>query len=82
MKYYVIKWMMESWGYCVKDCIHLFGATDLFTEDSVFNSEEEARQHIQTMLNSGLYREDITENNFEVVEVIKHNFNGVVYYTT
>ena len=69
--------------YCIKDCIPVFGSNEFFLEDCCFDTTEEAEEHIQTMLESGWYRPDITEANFEVVEVKQYegiDF-GFFYYT-
>ena len=69
--------------YCIRDCIPPFGKHEFFSEDAVFDTVEEAEEHITTMLNSGWYRPDITRNNFEVIEVRQYkglDF-GFFYYT-
>lgn len=69
--------------YCIKDCIPPFGSSEFFSPDSVFDTEQEARDHLKVMLESGWYRPDITEANFEVVKVKRYlgmNF-GLFYYT-
>lgn len=53
-----------------------------FLEDYVFKDINEAREHIQTCLNSGWYRDDITEDCFEVVEVNKYPKAGPYFYYT
>ena len=69
--------------YCIRDCIPPFGKYEFFSEDAVFDTVEEAEEHITTMLNSGWYRPDITRDNFTVVEVRQYkglDF-GFFYYT-
>lgn len=73
----------SHYSYCIKDCIPAFGSQEFFSEDCVFDTEQEAREHIQTMLASGWYRPNITEANFEVIEVKQYpglDF-GFFYYT-
>lgn len=69
--------------YCIRDCILPFGKQEFFSEDEVFDTVEEAQDHIEVMLNSGWYRPDITLNNFEIVEVEQHKRLdlGFFYYT-
>ena len=69
--------------YCIKDCIPPFGSSEFFSPDSVFDTEQEARDHLKVMLESGWYRPDITEANFEVVEVKQYSglAFGKFYYT-
>lgn len=86
MTKYVIKLTdprYSSHSYCVKDCIPAFGKNEFFSEDCCFNTEQEAKEHIKTMLESGWYRPDITEANFEVVEVKQYSglAFGSFYYT-
>lgn len=53
-----------------------------FLEDSVFETKDAAKVHIQTCLQSGWYRSDITEANFELVEVkLYPDLNTSFYYT-
>ena len=56
-------------GYITKGSILCGSIHRTFLTEYTFDTEEEARQHITTCLNSGWYRSDITEDNFEVVEV-------------
>ena len=73
----------DSHNYCIKDCIPAFGKNEFFSEDAVFDTVEEAEDHIEAMLASGWYRPDITRKNFEVVEVRQYkglDF-GFFYYT-
>lgn len=53
-----------------------------FLDDYVFETTTEAREHIQTCLNSGWYRDDVTEACFEVVEVNKYPKAGPYFYYT
>lgn len=73
----------SEYAYCIKDCIPAFGPQEFFTSDCVFDTEQEAKAHIKTMLTSGWYRPDITEANFEVVEVKQYEDLGFgfFYYT-
>ena len=83
---YVIKLTDPQYSkpaFCIKDCIPAFGPHGFFSEDAVFDTVEEAEEHITTMLNSGWYRPDITRDNFTVVEVRQYkglDF-GFFYYT-
>lgn len=83
---YVIKLTDPQYSgyiYCIKDCIPPFGSHEFFSEDCCFDTAQEAKEHLKTMLNSGWYRHDITEANFEIVEVKRYsglNF-GLFYYT-
>ena len=53
-----------------------------FLPKYIFETEAEANEHIQTCLNSGWYRKDITEVNFELVEVqLYSDLNTGFYYT-
>ena len=73
----------SGYVYCIKDCIQAFGPQEFFSNDCVFDTVEEAEEHISTMLNSGWYRSDITRDNFEIVEVRQYkdlDF-GYFYYT-
>ena len=86
MTKYVIKLtdrQYSGYTYCIKDCIPGFGSNEFFSPDAVFDTVEEAKDHIQTMLASGWYRPDITEDNFEVVEVKQYSglAFGMFYYT-
>lgn len=73
----------SGYSYCIKDCIPSFGSHEFFSPDAVFDTEQEAKEHIKTMLNSGWYRPDITETNFEIVEVKQYKglAFGLFYYT-
>lgn len=71
----------NSYGYVWKDCIHCMGKHGFFYEVNVFRTEQDAEQHIQTCLNSGWYRPDITRDNFEIIEVHQHEGYGSAYYT-
>ena len=53
-----------------------------FLPKYVFETAAEAREHIQTCLESGWYRTDITEANFEVVEVKLYLDLGTSFYYT
>lgn len=86
MTKYVLKLtdpQFSGYIYCIKDCIPPFGSHEFFSEDCCFDTPEEAKEHLKTMLESGWYRPDITEANFEIVEVKRYlglNF-GLFYYT-
>lgn len=69
----LIDHMYNSWSYCYNGLLHPMGKQGFFLEESLFNTPEEAKQHIQWMLNSGWYRHDVTESSFEIVEVWKHD---------
>ncbi len=69
--------------YCIKDCIPPFNSHEFFSPDAVFDTEQEALDHLKVMLASGWYRPDITRENFEIVEVKQYkglDF-GLFYYT-
>jgi hypothetical protein len=71
-----------SFLYIGKGSILGHGSYGLFLEDSVFETEEEAKAHIQTCLASGWYRTDITAANFELVEAnLYPDLNTGFYYT-
>lgn len=83
---YVIKLTDPEYSdyvYCIKDCIPAFGPQEFFSNDCVFDTKQEARDHIKAMLASGWYRSDVTEANFEVVEVRQYKdlCFGYFYYT-
>lgn len=69
--------------YCIKDCIPPFDSKEFFSPDAVFDTEKEALAHLKVMLASGWYRPDITEANFDVVEVKRYQglAFGLFYYT-
>lgn len=68
--------------YIGKGSILSHGSYGWFLEDSVFETEDEAKDHIQTCLESGWYRTDITAANFELVEVnLYPDLNTGFYYT-
>lgn len=71
-----------SWGYCINGCIHCMGKNGFFTKDSCFKTKEDANHYIQTLLNSGWYRRDITKDSFEIVEVNQYENLGSFYYTS
>lgn len=80
---YVIKLTDPEYSdyvYCIKDCIPAFGPQEFFSNDCVFDTELEARDHIKAMLASGWYRSDVTEANFEVVEVRQYKDLGFGYF--
>ena len=58
------------------------GSYGWFLEDSVFETKEEAKAHIQTCLESGWYRQDITEANFEIAEVKQYPEHDPYFYYT
>lgn len=68
--------------YIGKGSILSHGSYGWFLEDSVFETEDEAKGHIQTCLESGWYRQDITEANFEVVEVKQYPEHDPYFYYT
>lgn len=68
--------------YIGKGSILSHGSYGWFLKDSVFETEDEAKAHIQTCLESGWYRTDITPANFEVVEVkLYPDLKTGFYYT-
>ena len=86
MTKYIIKLTDPEYSdyiYCIKDCIPPFGPQEFFSNDSVFDTIQEAEEHITAMLHSDWYRSDITRSNFEIVEV--HQYKdlafGYFYYT-
>lgn len=71
-----------DFGYCVNGCIPCGGSKGFFLEDSVFKTEQKAKDYIKVLLDSGWYRPDITEANFEVVEVKQYpEIDPYFYYT-
>ena len=83
---YIIKLIDPEYSeyiYCIKACIPPFGRHEFFSTDCVFDTEQEAEEHIKVMLSSGWYRPDITEANFEIVEVRQYKdlAFGYFYYT-
>ena len=72
----------NDWGYFLKGSMTCNGKHGFFY-NCIFHTEEEARQHIKTLLNSGYIRKDITENDFSIVEVKQHLGCGVgtAWYT-
>lgn len=71
----------NDWGYIQKGAITCSGKYGWFYGDSVFYTQEEAKQHIKTVLNSGYFRKDIVENDFSIVEVRQHKGYGSAWYT-
>jgi hypothetical protein len=68
--------------YIGKGSILSHGRHGWFLPESIFDTKKEATEHIQTCLNSGWYRPDITEANFEVEEVdLYPDLNTCFYYT-
>lgn len=72
----------SSFIYISKGSILGDGKHGWFLEDCVFKTVAEAEEHIQTCLNSGWYRDNITKDNFEVVEVNKYPKAGPYFYYT
>lgn len=72
----------SSFIYIGKGSILGDGKYGWFLEDCVFETVAEAEGHIQTCLNSGWYRDDITEDCFEVVEVNRYPKAGPYFYYT
>lgn len=68
--------------YVGKGSILSHGSYGWFLEDSVFETEAKAKGHIQTCLESSWYRTDITEANFEVVEVRQYPEHDPYFYYT
>lgn len=68
--------------YVGKGSILSHGSYGWFLEDSVFETEDEAKVHIQTCLESGWYRTDITEANFDVVEVKQYPEHDPYFFYT
>lgn len=72
----------DDFIYILKGSILGHGKHGWFLPDSVFDTEDEAKTHIQTCLQSGWYRTDITEADFNVVEVQQYtDLNTCFYYT-
>lgn len=72
----------SGFTYISKGSILSHGRHGYFLEDSVFETAGEAADHIQTCLDSGWYRLDITPANFEVVEVEQYpEIDPYFYYT-
>lgn len=68
--------------YIGKGSILSHGSYGWFLEDAVFETEDEAKAHIQTCLESGWYRTDITPANFELIEVkLYPDLKTGFYYT-
>ena len=85
-KKYVLKLTdphFSKYIYCVKGVIPPYDSSEYFTEECCFDTPEEAMAHLKIMLKSGWYRPDITETNFEVVEVKRYlgHDMGLFYYT-
>lgn len=68
--------------YIGKGSILSHGSYGWFLEDSVFETEDEAKDHIHTCLESGWYRPDITPTTFEVVEVKQYPEHDPYFYYT
>lgn len=71
----------NDWGYFYKGAMFCSGKHGFFYGDTVFQTKEEARQHIKTLLNSGHIRKDIAESDFSIVEVKQHKGYGSAWYT-
>lgn len=72
----------SGFGYVDKGSIFSVGSIGWFLWGSVFETKEEAKAHIQTCLDSGWYRPDITSANFELVEVKQYpKLSPYFYYT-
>lgn len=71
-----------SQTYIGKGSILSEGCLEWFLKASVFETREEAMAHIQTCIDSGWYRPDITPANFELVEVKQYpDVHPFFYYT-
>jgi hypothetical protein len=44
-----------NFGYCVNGCIPCSGSKGFFLEDSVFETEQKAKDYIKVLLDSGWY---------------------------
>lgn len=71
--------------YCVKDWPYIKCQDGCFSKHEVFGTEQEAQDYIPVLLNSDkngiLFAPDVTEANFEVVEVKQYEDLGPWYYT-
>ena len=56
-------------GYIWNDCTGIMSKHGSFIKDNTFETIKDAENHIETILDSGWYRSDITKDNFEIVEV-------------
>jgi len=56
-------------GYIWNDCTGIMSKHGSFIKDNTFETIKDAENHIETILDSGWYRNDITKDNFEIVEV-------------
>ena len=61
-----------NFGYVTKGSVTCGGCRGYFLKEYVFETVDEAKQHIVTCLTSSQYRPDISEDNFEIVEVKEH----------
>jgi hypothetical protein len=55
----------DGYNYCIKDWIAAFGRTEFFSPDAVFDTIQDAEEHIQKLINSRWHK----DSTFEVVEV-------------
>lgn len=56
-------------GYIWNDCVQIMSKCGSFSKDNTFETREDAENHIETILNSHWYRDDITKDCFKIVEV-------------
>lgn len=84
---YVLKFSHPEYsgGYCVKGWPYLSCQDGCFNKHEVFATEQEAQNYIPVLLDNSesgiLFAPDITETNFEVVEVKQYEDLGPWYYT-
>lgn len=87
MAKYIIKLydpLYKDFAYCVKGVLIPMGHHGWFYEDSVFDSKNVAKRHIQKMLHQKprWLRKDIRYANFEIIQLIEHRmFDHSCYYT-
>lgn len=64
-----------GWGYISKNN-NFLSDIGCFRDYQIFQTEEEARQYIQSLLKSKQFRKDITKDSFEIVEVKQYKEYG------
>lgn len=87
MAKYIIKIydpLHNCYGYCVKGVLIPMGKIGWFYDDSVFDSKNKAKRHIQKMLRNKprWLRPEINYSYFEIVQLIEYrSFGFTTYYT-